>query len=181
MKSLKTSTIMAAAGALLFAASASAGHVNQQVVHSTNGSPVVSTNGNCVYTKWTANSNDCGALLSIDQRTVYFDFNSAKLTPAARVRLDAMASALKSKKVKSVKIVGYTDEIGTPNYNQKLSQKRANAVAAYLRGKGIVVKGKSEVRGLGETSSKSECENVKGKELKACLWRDRRVEVEIVQ
>ena len=62
----------------------------------------------------------------------------------------------------------------------RLSQKRANAVAAYLRGKGVKVVGKSEVRGLGETSSQSDCEGQSGKALHACLWRDRRAEVEIV-
>ena len=96
-------------------------------------------------------------------------------------KLNSLAAALKSKKVKSVRIIGFTDEIGTPSYNLRLSQARANSVATYLKGKGIVVKGKSEVRGLGETASKSQCEDTNGNELKACLWRDRRVEVEIAE
>lgn len=183
MNSFKNSTVLAAAGALLLAASASAAPVHKLVVHSTNGLPVHSTNGECVLTQWDSKSTDCVAIAStdIEARTVYFDFNGSKLTAKAKTKLTGLAKALKSNKVKSVSIVGYTDEIGTNSYNTRLSQARANAVAVFLRGKGIVVKGKSEVRGLGETSSQSDCEGVTGGELKKCLWRDRRVEVEITE
>lgn len=173
---IKTS-ILAAAGTLALAASAQAA-THQEVVHDTAGKVVHSTNGECVYTKWEG-ANECGAS-DYELRTVYFDFDSAALTPAAKAKLDTLASALTSNKVKSVKIVGFADKIGTTGYNVNLSQRRAAAVSSYLASKGIVVTGTSEVRGLGETSSKSECSGVRGAELKACLWRDRRVEVEIV-
>lgn len=183
MKMLKTSTILAATSALLFAASASASMVTKEVVRSTNGTPVVSSFGDCVLTKWDNKGMDCatGIASDVEMRTVYFNFNSSTLTPAAKTKLAALAKTLKSKKVKTVKIVGFADEIGSNSYNAALSTRRANAVAAYLKSKGIKVKGKSEVRGLGETASKSQCEGVAGNELKACLWRDRRVEVEIVE
>lgn len=182
MKNFQTSTILAAAGALLLAASASAhgpAHLHK-VVHSTNGEVVTNTFGNCVETNWEATSNECNSLTS-DMRTVYFEFNSSALTGAAKSKLNTLAAGLKSRKVAAVSIVGFADEIGTTTYNQRLSEKRANAVAAYLRGKGIKVQGKAQVRGLGETSSRSDCEGKAGKEQRACLWRDRRVEVEIVQ
>ena len=185
MNAFKTSTILAAAGALLIAGSANAASqiAYKSVVHSTNGNPVVSSFGDCVITKWDSKGNNCTqvATLDIEMRTVYFAFNSSNLTPAAKAKLTSLAKALKSKNVKSVKIVGFTDEIGTNSYNLRLSQRRANSVASFLKAKGIVVKGSSEVRGLGESASKSECTTVKGNELKACLWRDRRVEVEIVE
>jgi len=181
MNMFKTSTILAAAGALLLAASASASHTDmQKVVHSTNGNVVKSTNGNCVITQWRATSAECNSL-DVETRTVYFNFNKSNLTPAAKSKLDSLARALKSNKVRSVKIVGFADEIGADSYNVRLSQSRANSVASYLRGKGITVKGASEVHGLGSTSSKSQCNGMGGNELKACLWRDRRVEVEIVE
>ncbi len=179
MKILKTSTILAAASVLVMAASANAAFVTKDYLRTAGGSAVVTKFGDCVLTKWDAKSGDCSALSS-EMRTVYFNFNSSSLTPAAKTKLKALAKTLKSKKVASVKIVGFADEIGTETYNLRLSQKRANAVAAFLRGAGIKVVGKSEVRGLGETSSKSECGDVKGKAQQACLWRDRRVEVEIV-
>jgi outer membrane protein OmpA-like peptidoglycan-associated protein len=180
MKALKTSTVLAAAGALLLAASAVAGvPANKDYVDTKGGNPVVTKFGDCVLTKWDSKSGDCVSFSS-EMRTVYFNFNSSALTPAAKTKLNALAKALKSKEVSAVKIIGYADEVGTDSYNLRLSQKRANAVAAYLRGKGVKVVGKSEVRGLGETSSKSDCDGQAGKALHACLWRDRRAEVEIV-
>ncbi len=175
MKNIKTSTILAAAGALLLAASAHAAHF-EKVVYSTNGNVVVDSQGDCVVTKWDSVTNDCK---NSDLRTVYFDFNSSALTAASKAKLNKLAASLKSGKVDAVSIVGYADEVGTDSYNQRLSEKRANSVAAYLRSKGIKVNGKSEIRGLGETSSKSSCEDKKGKALHACLWRDRRAEVEV--
>ena len=180
MKVLKTSTILAAATVVLMAASASAAFVTKDYVRTVGGSPVVTKFGDCVLTKWDATSGKCGVIGS-EMRTVYFNFNSSALTPAAKTKLNNLAASLKSNRVSSVRIVGFADMIGTESYNLRLSQKRANAVAAYLRGRGVKVMGKSEVRGLGETSSKSECSGVaKGKAEQACLWRDRRVEVEIV-
>lgn len=182
MKMLNTSTILAATGALLLAASAQASGPIKQVVHSTNGQPVVSSFGDCVLTNFDNPMADCSAAVNLDieMRTVYFNFNASSLTPAAKTKLNALAKALRSKKVKAVKIVGFADEIGADSYNVALSKRRANAVASYLRGKGISVKGKSEIHGLGATASQSDCEDVSGKELRSCLWRDRRVEVEIV-
>lgn len=177
MTMTKTSTILAAAGTLALAASANA-TVLKEVVHDTAGKVVHSTNGECVLTKWDGVS-DC-ATSDYELRTVYFDFDKSVLTPAAKAKLDTLAASLSSNKVKSVKIVGFADRIGTTGYNSALSKRRAAAVSSYLAKKGIVVKGNAEVRGLGETSSKSECSGVKGAELKACLWRDRRVEVEII-
>lgn len=180
MKSFKTTTILAAATALLLAASAHAGHGvahHEKVVRSIAfGNPVLDSQGDCVVTKWDAATGEC-----VDLRTVYFPFNSSALTADAKGKLNKLSAMLKSDKVKAVKIVGYTDVIGSDSYNQGLSEKRANAVAAYLRSKGIKVTGKSEVRGLGKTSSAADCEGKKGAALHACLWRDRRAEVEIVQ
>ncbi|WP_425231097.1 OmpA family protein [Sphingomonas sp.] len=181
MKLLKTSTILAAASVLVMAASASAAFVTKDYVRTVGGSPVMTKFGDCVLTKWDAASGKCGAVVGSEMRTVYFNFNSSSLTPAAKTKLNTLAASLRSNHVSAVRIVGYADIIGTESYNLRLSQKRANTVAAYLRGKGIKVTGRSEVRGLGETSSKSECSGVaKGKAEQACLWRDRRVEVEIV-
>ncbi|MFM9890662.1 MAG: OmpA family protein [Rickettsiales bacterium] len=197
MKMFTSSTVLAAGAAMLLAASAQAGgehnlrglydkstgwHTTKDVVRSSNGQPVVDSFGDCVLTKWDVKggTGTCGSSLDVELRTVYFNFNSSKLTPAAKAKLNTLASTLKTKKVKTVKIVAFADEIGTTNYNQSLSQRRANSVASYLRGKGIKVTGKSEVRGLGETASKSQCEGIAGNELKACLWRDRRAEIEIV-
>ena len=179
MKAFKTSTVLAAASVLFMAASASAAFVTKDYVETKAGTPVVTKFGDCVLTKWDARGGSCMGLTA-EMRTVYFNFNSSALTPAARTKLNTLTGALKSKQVNSVKIVGFADQIGTDSYNTRLSQKRANTVASYLRARGVKVNGNAEVRGLGSTASQSECSHAKGKELQACLWRDRRVEVEIV-
>lgn len=183
MKTNTYSTILATAGALLLATTANA-MMFKQAVHSTNGNAVHSSNGNCVITKWDGPGACANLVISdvdYELRTVYFDFNSAGLTPAAKTKLNALVAALKSSGAKQVNVVGYTDTIGATSYNDRLSKLRATAVASYLKKKGVgVKKGKFEVRGLGETASQSSCSDVQGNALKACLWRDRRVEVEIV-
>ena len=134
MKILKTSTILAAASVVLMAASAGAATaVTKQAVDTKGGMTVMTKFGDCVITKWDAKGGSCTSMTS-DMRTVYFGFNSAALTPAAQTKLNALSKSLKSKNVSAVSIVGYADEIGTDSYNQGLSEKRANAVAAYLRG-----------------------------------------------
>lgn len=180
---MKTSlkTILLASGAMLIAGAASAEIVNKDVVKNSFGNVVKNTFQNCVITKWDGATGECGdAAIATEQRTIYFDFNSALLTPAGKSKLDVLANLLQGN-AKSIKIVGFADAIGTDSYNNALSMRRANVVKAYLESKGVVIAGGSEVRGLGETSSQSQCAGQRGAALKACLWRDRRVEVEITQ
>lgn len=181
---LTASTILAASGALVLAAAANAGtDTPKDVVKSSAGRVWVNSFNNCVVTKWDAASDECNAGTggSLELRTVYFDFDSAVLTPAAKAKLDVLAGNLTGQGAKKVRIVGFADEIGTTGYNANLSQRRANAVSRYLSAKGLTVEGNYEVRGLGETASQSKCEGVsKRVEKIACLWRDRRVEVEVV-
>lgn len=181
MKIFQSTTILAGASALLLAASAGATPpaTTKDVVRDSNGRVWVNNFNNCVRTKWDTNHEGCN-VVSLELRTVYFNFNSSALTPASKEKLSALAAALKTGGVKSIKIVGFADEIGSDGYNTALSTRRANSVAHYLRNKGIKVSGKYEVRGLGETSSQSDCEGTTGQEQRDCLWRDRRVEIEVV-
>jgi outer membrane protein OmpA-like peptidoglycan-associated protein len=70
---------------------------------------------------------------------VNFEFNSDKLTRAARDNLDQFAKALLDPKLKGQKfeIDGHTDATGAEDYNFGLSERRANAVVAYLAAQGI--------------------------------------------
>lgn len=181
MKTLLKTTVLAA-GALLIAGTASAEVVTKDVVKNNFGNVVKNTFQNCVVTKWDAAASECGVGYTSELRTIYFDFDSAVITPAGKAKLDTLAAAIKADgSVKHVRIVGFTDVIGTTSYNNALSLRRAAAVQSYLASKGVDVKEHAEVRGLGATSSQSQCKGQRGKALKACLWRDRRVEVEIVQ
>jgi len=66
--------------------------------------------------------------------TVNFPTGSADLTPAARASLDALGKALSSSDLASFRfrIEGHTDNVGSREENQALSQKRAEAVVSYL-------------------------------------------------
>jgi OOP family OmpA-OmpF porin len=59
---------------------------------------------------------------------VYFDFNSSKPTNASLSGVDFLVKYLKNNPGKSADIIGYSDEIGSSNYNTELSRKRAEAV-----------------------------------------------------
>ena len=67
---------------------------------------------------------------------IYFDFNSTELNEAGRTQIEILAIYLK-KNQKNCMFTGYTDNVGTQAYNQKLSEDRAKAVIAYLIKEGI--------------------------------------------
>ena len=67
-------------------------------------------------------------------RTINFGFDSAELTPLARSELDQVAAVLKDPHVDKYTIVihGHTDDVGTVEYNQGLSERRAEAARQYF-------------------------------------------------
>lgn len=165
---------------------------------SASGTVARTTNGQCVRTKWMTNHDECkteaalppppvevrnrtAASLSREERTVYFGFNQASLSPGMKERLDSLADVLRSEKqVKGARIVGYADRIGDTVYNEKLSKKRAESVRNYLSGRGFINTSVADVRWLGERSPAAECEDdLPRPQLIDCLQQDRRVEVEI--
>jgi outer membrane protein OmpA-like peptidoglycan-associated protein len=68
---------------------------------------------------------------------ILFAFNSAELNPNSKPVLDTLAEFLKSQPALKLQIQGHTDNIGGAAFNNKLSEQRAEAVKAYLIGKGI--------------------------------------------
>jgi OmpA-OmpF porin, OOP family len=83
---------------------------------------------------------------------VDFPTNSATLTPDAKRTLDQLGRALTSKDLASYRfrIEGHTDTVGSPAYNQALSQRRADAVAAYLEQTFNIPSSRLEAVGMGE-------------------------------
>lgn len=67
----------------------------------------------------------------------FFDFDKAVLKPAGKQQLDELVANLKSVDLEVIVAVGHTDSTGPKAYNQKLSERRAESVKAYLAGKGI--------------------------------------------
>jgi outer membrane protein OmpA-like peptidoglycan-associated protein len=70
--------------------------------------------------------------------TVMFRHDDATLLPEARARLDRIADALKQMAPdQKIVIEGHTDALGTDEYNDRLSENRANAVRSYLLQRGV--------------------------------------------
>lgn len=106
-----------------------------------------------------------------------FAFDSATLT-LPQPRLDEIAAALAADaSITDVDITGYADRLGSDKYNQKLSERRANAVRDYLIAKGID-SARLKAYGKGEANPVVTCNNKKRADLIKCLEPNRRVEVE---
>jgi OOP family OmpA-OmpF porin len=111
-----------------------------------------------------------------------FDFNKATLRNEGKAKLDKVAGDIKNIKLEVIIAVGHADRIGTDAYNQKLSEKRAEAVKAYLVSKGIEPnRVYTEGKGKKQPITKADqCKGPKSKKVIDCLQPDRRVEIEVI-
>jgi outer membrane protein OmpA-like peptidoglycan-associated protein len=86
---------------------------------------------------------------------VFFEWDSADITPDAASILDNAVSAYANCGSAKVMVAGYTDTSGKPRYNQGLSDRRGTSVKTYLASKGIS-EGAIEAKGFGETNLRVE-------------------------
>ena len=113
--------------------------------------------------------------------TELFEFNKATLTQEARAKLDSevIAKLRDVAQIRYINVNGHADRLGSAQYNQKLSEKRAEAVRAYLIARGADP-AKIEVFGFGKTLPVKACPDAKQRgALIECLGPNRRVVVEI--
>lgn len=109
-----------------------------------------------------------------------FDFDQYSLRPEVKAILDELAKKLQTAEYDRLDIIGYTDRIGTVDYNRRLSELRAYAVAQYLMTR-AVPQNKIHYEGRGEKdplTPAGECQGLAREELITCLQKDRRVEIE---
>ncbi|MHB0985751.1 MAG: OmpA family protein [Sulfuricella sp.] len=120
------------------------------------------------------------------QAETLFDFDKSVIHASGKKQLDdQVVSKMKEyPQVEVILVTGHTDRIGTDAYNQKLSQRRADAVKAYLVAQGVESK-RIETAAKGESEPVVSCDDVKGKvsgknkKLVECLQPNRRVMVEV--
>jgi OOP family OmpA-OmpF porin len=106
----------------------------------------------------------------------FFAFDKATLQPEGKAALDELAQRLAVTQYDTLTIVGHADRIGPKAYNQKLSERRADAIRAYLVARGIDGE-KIKSSGVGESQPVTSCKGVHGKQLIACLQADRYAEL----
>jgi OmpA-OmpF porin, OOP family len=117
---------------------------------------------------------------------VLFDFNKAELKDSGKQKLDELAGQVKDASIDEIIAVGHADRIASEDYNQKLSEQRAQAVKDYLAGKvananRVTAQGKGESSPVtGEDCKKMGPESGSNKKLVSCLQPDRRVEIEVL-
>ena len=103
----------------------------------------------------------------------FFDFNKTIVKKEGKEKLDKLVKALSGVDTEVIVAVGHTDWIGTDAYNQKLSERRANAVKAYLVSKGVPA---SKIF----TEGKGEKQPIADNRTKEGRAKNRRVEVEVI-
>lgn len=110
-----------------------------------------------------------------------FDFDKSALRPAGKSMLDQLAHDLEGASYDAILGAGHTDRIGGSAYNQKLSERRAQAVKDYLVSRNVAA-GRIDAEGMGETrpvTRAGDCPDSRSAGIIACLQPDRRVDVDV--
>jgi OmpA-OmpF porin, OOP family len=107
----------------------------------------------------------------VGQTTVNFKFNSDKLAEDARMQLDQMVTSQNHYKRFFIAVEGFTDQVGSADYNAALSRRRADAVVEYLVAQHSIPIYRIHMVGLGELKP------VEGAKTRAARAKNRRVEV----
>lgn len=89
---------------------------------------------------------------------IYYEYNSARLTPKSKKVIDNTLLPILNDKPVSIEIMSHTDSRGNDSYNKTLSQQRANSVVNYLVSKGIQ-RSRLSAKGYGESRLVNRCSN----------------------
>lgn len=138
--------------------------------------PATSSNASVqrVFTEFDAQQTPDGLLLTLPEN-VLFDFDRADLRPDARSALQKIETVLAEYAAVPVRVIGHTDAKGDDAYNQALSERRAEAVRAWLAERDAD-RALSAV-GRGETEPVAPNETPAGRDDEAGRQRNRRVEI----
>jgi outer membrane protein OmpA-like peptidoglycan-associated protein len=114
-----------------------------------------------------------GLVMTLGSDSIRFDFDKATLRPGNREVLSRIAGVLMTLKGYQIYVYGYTDDIGTEQYNQKLSERRAEAVRDYMVKAGLETNIIS-TKGYGESDPLAKGDSAQARA------KNRRVEIGIV-
>jgi outer membrane protein OmpA-like peptidoglycan-associated protein len=109
--------------------------------------------------------------LIVNMSDVLFDIDRATLKPGAREKLAKVSGILMAYPGLHIEIEGHTDSTGTDEYNQQLSERRAQSVQAYMVEQGIAPEDILGVRGFGESKPVATNDTAAGRQ------QNRRVEL----
>jgi outer membrane protein OmpA-like peptidoglycan-associated protein len=115
-------------------------------------------------------TRDSARGLIVNMSDVLFDTGSSTLKPAAREKLAKISGILLAHAGLTLQIEGHTDSVGTDDFNQQLSERRADTVRDFLAEQGVPASSIS-ARGFGKTQPVASNETAEGRQL------NRRVEL----
>ncbi|MDH4371733.1 MAG: OmpA family protein [Nitrospira sp.] len=104
---------------------------------------------------------------------IYFNFNKADVKPAMQMQLTKIAKALAAVPDQNLLIEGHTDSVGSNEYNQSLSESRAQSVQTILLAGGIAAE-RMDIKGYGESKPIADNDTPSGQA------QNRRVEIVLV-
>ena len=114
-----------------------------------------------------------GLVMTLGEKSIRFDFDKAEIKPQYHDVLNRIAGVLMTLKQYSIYVYGYTDDVGTKDYNLKLSGRRADAVRDSLIQAGIK-SGVITTKGFGKSDPRAKGDSPQARSA------NRRVEIGIV-
>ena len=123
-----------------------------------------------------ATQTDQGIVINLPEN-ILFDFDKSEIKPEAEPTLKKISDLLAFYKDSPMQINGHTDNKGSDEYNQKLSERRAEAVKKYLSEKFSVADSRLKAKGFGESKPIAENAKPDGTDNPEGRQKNRRVEV----
>jgi len=152
----------------------SIGGTQDLCVEDSDGDGVLDNIDKCPNTPKGAKVDADGCMLKLVLNNIHFDVDKAELKDEAKAILDPIIEVLKGRPdIKGLTITGHTDADGSEKHNQKLSEARAQAVADYLKTRGVGVE--ITAKGMGESSPVADNKTPEGKA------QNRRIEIGVVK
>ena len=111
---------------------------------------------------------------------VYFEFNKAIVLEESHASLNKLVKLMQDNPAMVVEIGGHTDDKGADNYNQRLSEARAQSVVAYLVSQGIE-QSRLTAKGYGESRPIAPNKNPDGSDNPAGRDKNRRTEFKVLK